>query len=163
MKIPNKFFRFVALETTAHTLARKKKHVLHLEIEIDFAIIAISSHQKDFKLSWSINSSNNWKLKKEEDVFIVPKTSTAQVPFSLYSYFDEEIGCEFLLIVNKHRGHQILPEIKGADYLLILRGAYNQELIAHTIEQLKSTLHVLTAFEVDPNKIVNKQNLYFLL
>ena len=144
-------------------MARKKKHVLHLEIEIDFAIIGLSSHQKDFKLSWSINKHNEWQLKKEDDVLIETKTSTAKIPFALFSYVNEELGCEFLLLENKHLGHQVLPEIKGADYLIILRGAYSNQLIQETLNKLKTNPLVITAFEVEENKIVNKQNLYFLL
>lgn len=144
-------------------MARKKKHVLHLEIEIDFAIIGLSSHQKDFKLSWSINKYNEWQLKKEEDVLVETKSSTSKIPFSLYSFNNEELGCEFLLLENKHQGHQVLPEIKGADFLVILRGAYTQSLISETLEKLKANPMILTAFEVEENKIVNKQNLYFLL
>lgn len=144
-------------------MARKKKHVLNLEIEIDFAVIGLSSHQKDFKLSWSINKHCFWQLKKEEDVLVELKSSTSKVPFTLFSFVNHEIGCEFLLLENKHQGHQLLPEIKGADYLVIVRGAYSKELLAETVERLKQISLVITAFEVDETKIVNKQNLYFLL
>jgi hypothetical protein len=144
-------------------LARKKKHVLNLEIEIDFAVIGLSSHQKDFKLSWSINKHLHWQLKKEDDVLVELKSSTAKVPFTLFSFVNNELGCEFLMLENKHQGYQLLPEVKGADYLIIVRGAYSKELLTETIEKLKQNSLINTAFEVDENKIVNKQNLYFLL
>jgi hypothetical protein len=144
-------------------LARKKKHVLSLEIEIDFAVIGLSSHQKDFKLSWSINKHLHWQLKKEDDVLVELKSSTAKVPFTLFSFVNNELGCEFLMLENKHQGYQLLPEVKGADYLIIVRGAYSKELLTETIEKLKQNSLINTAFEVDENKIVNKQNLYFLL
>ncbi len=144
-------------------MARKKKHVLNLEIEIDFAVIGLSSHQKDFKLSWSINKHLHWQLKKEDDVLVELKSSTAKVPFTLFSFVNNELGCEFLMLENKHQGYQLLPEVKGADYLIIVRGAYSKELLTETIEKLKQNSLINTAFEVDENKIVNKQNLYFLL
>lgn len=144
-------------------MARKKKHVLSLEIEIDFAVIGLSSHQKDFKLSWSINKHLHWQLKKEDDVLVELKSSTAKVPFTLFSFVNNELGCEFLMLENKHQGYQLLPEVKGADYLIIVRGAYSKELLTETIEKLKQNSLINTAFEVDENKIVNKQNLYFLL
>ena len=144
-------------------MARKKKHVLSLEIEIDFAVIGLSSHQKDFKLSWSINKHLHWQLKKEDDVLVELKSSTAKVPFTLFSFVNNELGCEFLMLENKHQGYQLLPEVRGADYLIIVRGAYSKELLTETIEKLKQNSLINTAFEVDENKIVNKQNLYFLL
>jgi hypothetical protein len=91
------------------------------------------------------------------------KSSTAKVPFTLFSFVNNELGCEFLMLENKHQGYQLLPEVKGADYLIIVRGAYSKELLTETIEKLKQNSLINTAFEVDENKIVNKQNLYFLL
>lgn len=144
-------------------MTKKKRHFLQFDIEIDFALIAISSHQKGFKLCWSINNSCKLKLKRTDDVWVELKSSTAKVPFATYSFFNPETELEYLLIENRNQGYNLLPEIKAADYFLILKGMYNANMVNELLEELKNNPYILTFFEVNTSQLINKQHLYFLL
>lgn len=143
-------------------MLKKKKYILDAEVEFDFAMIAVSSHQKDYKFCWSVNNTCHFKLKKEDDLQLDVISSTAKIPFSFYSYTNEKTENKYLLITNKNQGHYVLPELKPADFLIVIKGLYNQEMIAQLINDLKTIPSVAAAFEVAVNNLSNKQSLYFL-
>lgn len=140
----------------------KKKHTISVEINLEFALIGISSHQKIHKLCWAINKKLNFELAKSEDINVTLKKGVDGV-FSCYDFEDSVSGCKFYLLENKKENLILLPEQKIADFFLIVDGPYDAELIERIIPELNGIEFVNKSFLIDETKIINKQNLYFLL
>ena len=51
-------------------------HTLEIEDEYDFEIIGVSSHEKDYRLAWSLNKTLGWRLVRIEDAVVEGKRST---------------------------------------------------------------------------------------
>jgi hypothetical protein len=138
----------------------KKKYILDFEPEIDFAIIGIASHQKHYKLTWAINKQLDWQMHRAEDIsFKASIKQKQEVMLCLSEYAHDLTGCEYLLVENKKDKHTLLPEFKQADYLLLIRGPYDDDLITQIITQLKLISLILLVFKIEAQTVLNKQNL----
>ena len=135
------------------------KTVLITDFDYDFQLIGISSHSKDYRLSWEINKAFNTQLCKENDVIYTDKKSN-KAGFSMYFYQDKVEEKELRLISNKSEGRILISEQKAADYFLILYD-YDSYEWSEIIRKIRKINVVLTAFEVDVHTLRDKENLLF--
>ncbi|MEM9052531.1 MAG: IPExxxVDY family protein [Bacteroidota bacterium] len=133
------------------------KLVLELEEEYAFQAYGIVSTSRSHRLGWTINKALNIDLKRDEDVEIISKTKASR-HHALFTFFDENLHIKYRLIENKKGVSIFLPEVKNADYLLILD--YSDELNPEQITtKLRSIKAILLAFEIDLDEIGSKQNI----
>ena len=136
-----------------------KKTVLLTEFEYDFQLIGISSHAKDYRVSYEINKIFGIELEKEQDVFFTTKKGGNAV-FSMYFYKNKEEEQDVRLISNKSNGRFLIPESKASDYFLILYD-FNEYESREMLVKIRKINVVLTAFEVDISTLKSKENLLF--
>jgi hypothetical protein len=55
----------------------------------------------------------------------------------------------------------LIPEQKQADHFLMIKGIIHNDRKIGLLKLIKATTNVLTAFELDPNKLKSKDNLLF--
>ena len=79
---------------------------------------------------------------------------------ALYDYFDEENQVEYYLIENLGTELYLAPELKEADFFLMIKGAYSQ-LNADIKKSLMNAKHVLATFSITPEKLKSRQNFLF--
>ncbi len=135
------------------------KKVLLSDFEYDFQLIGISSHAKDYRLSWEINKRFGINLIKEEEVIFSSKKGGDR-EFSMYFYQDDIEERDVRLIGNKSGGSCLVPEKKAADFFLMLYD-YNSLEISEMMREIRKINVVLTAFEMDVNTLKSKENLLF--
>ena len=135
------------------------KKVLVVDFEYDFQLIGISSHAKDYRLSWEINKQFKTLLKKEEDVVYSTKKGD-KAKFSMYFFKDEIEERDIRLISNKSNGRYLIPEQKAADYFIILYD-YNTFDVNEMLRLLRKINTVLMAFEINVDTLKAKENLVF--
>ncbi len=135
------------------------KTVLLADFEFDFQLIGISSHAKDYRLSWELNKLFNTQLVKEKEVVFSTKKGD-KAKFSMYFYQDEIEERDIRLISNKQNGRTLIPEQKAADYFLILYD-YSSFDVSEMLRDIRKINVVLTAFKVDINTLKSKENLLF--
>ena len=144
------------------------KRILHIDYDYDFLLIGICSHAKDYRLCWEINRILGIKLERVDDMTLNPDTrvraGTSPGELSAYSlYFceDEESNNCFHVISNKSSNETLITEQKQVDYFLRIKGNINPGYSGDIIKKLKDIPIVLTAYEIDPNKLKSKYRLLF--
>ena len=137
------------------------KLVLDIEYDYDFFLIGISCHEKDYRLSWALNNSLNLELAKTNDLQIDAKKHKEPLTYSMSAYDNEQQYRQYYLISNRCLIGALVPEQKQADFFLMIKGTLLREDKTTIIKRIKETPTVLTAFEIDPNKLKSKENLLF--
>lgn len=129
------------------------KHTLDIEYDFDFDVIAISCHLRDYRLCWELNQNLDIHLVRAEE-----EQQLGDQFFSLFKTYCQETRTTIQLISNYSDSGRLIPELKQADFILILHNNARWE-IEELIDQIKSVPSVLTAFSVDPEELKSKENL----
>lgn len=135
------------------------KTVLLTEFEYDFQLIGISSHAKDYRVSWELNKLFGFELHKKEDILFATKKGGNAI-FSMYFYENKEEEQDVRLVANKSNGRHLISESKAVDYFLILYD-FNEYESREMLVKIRKINIVLTAFEVDVSTLKSKENLLF--
>ena len=121
----------------------KTRFTLECAEEFDFAVLAINSHIKAYKLCWNINSSMQLKFEKKKYHNI-----KGDLWFSRYTYISDE-GIEYDLLANRSKKGYLVPNQKSINYFLVVKSdCWNQDKYDF-ISKLRNTTDVLLAFEMD--------------
>lgn len=137
----------------------KKKQVLSLENEIDFVLFGLSSHSKDYRLSFFLNKSLDMIFEKNEDLELKNKNNESYF-YSVYSALNDD-GFEFVLISNKCDGSYLLPELKQWDYFLLIKSLMREQDKIVVWEKLKTTNLINLCAEIDLSKVKSIGNIIF--
>lgn len=133
------------------------KLTLDINELLDFHLIGISSHVKDFKFCWALNKNGEFHFSRVDD-WKVTKGGAVQ-SFPQFKFTDESLQEEYVLISNRSKDGYVLPELKQVDFLLLLHGYFEDEKKEGILAQIKSTTNVISAFEIDPKELKSKINL----
>lgn len=142
-------------------MAKKKKHILSFEPEVDFEMIGLCSHHSDYRLAWSINNKLGLKLiKSKEDYQLTNKKGEITSSHSSYEYEDEQNRLNYYLVKNKSQGRFLVHEKPSIDFFLFL--CENNAIEIETlIEKLKVVPSILGAYQFDPEDIASTEDLVF--
>ena len=121
----------------------KTRFTLECVEEFDFAVLAINSHIKAYKLCWNINSSMQLNLEKKKDHNI-----KKDLWFSRYTYISDE-GIEYDLLANRSKKGYLVPNQKSINYFLVVKNDYWEQEKLDFISKLRNIPDVLLAFEID--------------
>jgi hypothetical protein len=135
------------------------KHTLEIEYDYDFALIGISSHEKDYRICWAINNKLGLNLVKTEPLEIKDKKQDELSHFSLFSFELPDEFKDYFVIANRSEKGLLIPEQKQVDYFFIIRGEEDDEVIMETIRQIREINLVQMAFRIDVQGLKSKQNL----
>ncbi len=134
---------------------------LDIEYDFDFFVLGIASHLPDYRLGWSINKKLSIALEKSDNpIQVLQKDKRTFVYFDRFYFLDTETQLELFLIDNINAGLRFIPEVKQADYLMLIRGGNKQDLkrIQTAITQIDQ---VLMVFEVNVDELKSKEKLLF--
>ena len=121
----------------------KTRFKLDCAEEIDFALLAINSHIKGYKLCWKINSSMQLNLEKKNDHNI-----KGDLWFSRYNYISDE-GVEYDILANRSKKGYLVPNQKSINYFLIVKNDYWDQDKVDFMTKLRNIADVLLVFEID--------------
>ena len=121
----------------------KTRFTLECAEEFDFALLAINSHIKGYKLCWNINSSMQLNLEKKNDHNI-----KKDLLFSRYTYISDE-GIEYDLLTNRSKKGYLVPNQKSINYFLVVKNDYWEQEKLDFMSKLRNIPDVLLAFEID--------------
>lgn len=141
-------------------MAKKKKHTLELDQEIDFDMIGICSHHSDYRLAWGINQKLELHLSKCEEAYSVIDKKGNESSHSMYEYLDENNRLTYYMIKNKSQGNYLIPEKPSIDFFLFLCDNWAVE-VSDIVIDLKAVPSVLGVYPFDPKEIVSVQNIVF--
>jgi hypothetical protein len=130
-----------------------KRIKLGTNVEFDGIIWGISSPEHGYRLSYFINKALRYNLQKVNDAEDVIEKKHQEITLkqsTVYGYNDQQNGIEAYLVVNKNQGKLVLPKLKDADYLFLIKGR-NFDTVKGSVEQhLKSINIIQMVFPVPP-------------
>ena len=135
------------------------KTVLRVDYDYDFYLLALVSPIKDYRLCWVLNRSCDLDLKKQGDLEISSQKNKKLVYFSVFEYEDEINQAYYNVISNKLMGEWLIPELKEADFFIMVRGNTSVKERERLLEKIRIDPEIQMAFEVDPTKLKSRQNL----
>jgi hypothetical protein len=134
---------------------------LKFEIDFDFVLIAVTSSLKDYRVCFLINKYLNFNFAKTDDLEVDIYPGAEPVLFSLYRYSWETTETDFFFIGNKGSEGYLVPEIKSADYFLMIRNYIDDNELDTIISSLNKIPEIVAAVKIDPKKIKSRENLLF--
>jgi hypothetical protein len=137
------------------------KFVLDNDFDYDLLLIGISSHARDYRLCWSLNTTMHLTLARADKGLVLTAGKNADPSeFTLFEYEDEETRIFYSLISNKSKNTYLIPEFKHADYLLMLRNNTDIDMV-NMLERIRLCDQVLTAFEIQTQELKSRDNLIY--
>jgi hypothetical protein len=137
----------------------KKKQFLVIENEIDFILIGIVSHAKDYRLCFDLNKLLEILLEKGEDLELKNKNTESSF-FSVFSYTNEDDN-KMIIISNKSAGQHLIQELKQWDYFFMIKGLIREAEKTNILEKIKSSKLVTLMADIEASKVKSIGNLIF--
>lgn len=134
---------------------------LKFEIDLDFVLIAVTTSLKDYRICYLINKSLNFNFTKLNDLAVDLVRDNPPVLFSLYHYSWETTETDFYFIANKGSEAYLVPEMKKADYFLMIRNYIDENDLDGVVSALNKIPEIVAAVKIDPKKIKSRENLLF--
>lgn len=81
--------------------------------------------------------------------------------FSLYKYQWEASDTDFYFIGNKGSEGYLVPEMRRADYFIMIKNYIDDDDLDKLINDLNKIQEIVAAVKIDPKKIKSRENLLF--
>ncbi len=150
----------ICIFTAAKVMILNRKF-LKFEIDLDFVLIAVTTSLKDYRICYLINKSLNFNFTKLNDLAVDLVRDNPPVLFSLYHYSWETTETDFYFIANKGSEAYLVPEMKKADYFLMIRNYIDENDLDGVVSALNKIPEIVAAVKIDPKKIKSRENLLF--
>jgi len=137
------------------------KKFLKFEIDLDFVLVAVTTSLKDYRICYLINKCLNFNFVKGDDLEIDIHHGADPSFFSFYTYHWESSETDFFFIGNKGSDAYLIPEMKKADFFLMIKNYIDDKDLENIITGLNRIPEIVTAIKIDPKKIKSRENLLF--
>jgi hypothetical protein len=163
------------------------KHKLDIVYDYGFFVLAIATHEPDYRLCIAINNVLGIELERETSVEFKNTKQEENLLFSLFTYFNEEEQLQYDLVANKSYNTSVtikkdetqpdlfgssevqslgkkgylVPELANADFLFIIRMDYDPDIAEEIERDLYSIDFILNIQLLDGESINAKKNLIF--
>jgi len=158
-KILPREFLFVFLSRAKVVILNRK--TLKFEIDLDFVLIAITTSLKDYRICHHINKHLRLGFTRSADLEVDILPNAGPVYFSLFQYHWEASETDFYFIANKGSDGYLVPEMRKADYFLMIRNYIDDDDLEQLITSLNRIPEIVAAVKIDPKKIKSRENLLF--
>jgi len=137
------------------------RKTLKFEIDLDFVLIAITTSLRDYRICHHINKRLNFDFIKSPDLEVDIIRGAGPVLFSLYKYHWEASETDFYFIANKGSDGYLIPEMRKADYFIMIKNYIDDTDLDKMITDLNKIQEIVAAVKIDPKKIKSRENLLF--
>lgn len=137
------------------------RKILSFELDLDFILIALTTHLKDYRLCYHINKELNTNFRKVADYSLNLSANNEPLQFSQYYFNIEASETEFYIIANYSAADYLIPELKSVDYFILIKNHFDEEDLSHMINRLKYINCVTGVKQIDPKTIRSNENLLF--
>jgi hypothetical protein len=128
-----------------------KKVTLTNYIDLNFILIGISSHERDFRFCFKLNQLLNLDLVRIDDIQFLHSKEKYELFFSCFQYTDPDTELEYTVYTNRNGSICLLPDLKQTDYLLRISGDIELANPQEIINAIKTLPEVLTAVRINPS------------
>ncbi len=134
---------------------------LKFEIDLDFVLIAVTTSLKDYRVCYLINKALNFNFAKIQDLEVDINNDLVPILFSIYNYSWETTETDFYFIANKGSDGYLVPEMRKADYFLLIKNYIDENDLDSLISAINKIPEIVTAVKIDPKKVKSRENLLF--
>jgi len=134
---------------------------LKFEIDLDFVLIAVTTSLKDYRICYLINKFLHFDFTKSPDLSVDIAQAGEPVLFSIYHYNWEASETDFYFIANKGSEGYLIPEMRKADYFLMIKNYIDEDDLDNLVSALNKIPEIVAAVKIDPKKIKSRENLLF--
>ena len=124
-----------------------KKQLLHIELEMDFSLVAISCHLKDYRFVWSLNKALHAKFCKTKEFCLQHK----ECSFSQYDY-KMELSTAHVFSNRSPQGYLVSSKPQ-VDFWMKLNNPYEKDKLNIWLKQIREIPQVLVAYKEKGEKI----------
>lgn len=150
----------ICIFTGAKVMILNRKF-LKFEIDLDFVLIAVTTSLKDYRICYLINKFLNFNFVKIPDLSVDIFPGPGPVLFSIYHYCWETTETDFFFIANKGAEGYLIPEMRKADYFLLIKNYIDENDLDNLVSSLNKIPEIVAAVKIDPKKIKSRENLLF--
>ncbi|MBC8045229.1 MAG: IPExxxVDY family protein [Fimbriimonadaceae bacterium] len=136
-----------------------KKKLMMPDAESECVSIGIVSPLKDYRLCWFLNNCLDIDLQKVNDLDITDPQKRKQLLFTRFKYEEPVTRSEFYVLQNKINAAYLLPEIKQADFILLIKGSYYQQHQKEIINKIKTVQEIQITVPFDMATLKSKKNI----
>jgi hypothetical protein len=137
------------------------RKILKFEIDLNFVLIAVTTSLKDYRVCYLINKYLTLNFSKSADLEVDILHGSGPVFFSLYQCYWEASETDFYFIANKGSDGYLIPEMRKADYFLMIKNYIDENDLDKLITTLNRIPEIVAAVKIDPKKIKSRENLLF--
>lgn len=137
------------------------KKFLKFEIDLDFVLIAVTTSLRDYRICYLINKHLSFNFVKTNDLAVDIHQGAERSFFSFYTYNWEASETDFYFIGNKGSDAYLIPEMKKADYFLMIKNYIDDTDLENLVSALNKIPEIVAAVKIDPKKIKSRENLLF--
>ena len=136
-----------------------KKKLISLEERFTGILWAIVAPVKEYQLCWNINKVLGFDLKRADDVELINKKRNRTSVFSFFKSASDIDKWQVFMMSNKHLGEFLIPEVKQADYFLIIRGEVSDSRESELFAKLKGIQVIQLIVKLNFDQLKSKANL----
>ena len=138
------------------------RKILKFEIDLDFILIAITASLKDYRACYLINKHLSFNFVRVDDLTVDNiNGGNDRCYFSLFRCNWEASETDFYFIANKGSNGYLVPEMRKADYFLLIKNYIDETDLENLISSINKIPEIVTALKIDPKKIKSRENLLF--
>ena len=137
---------------------KNKKVKFNSPLSIDFLVLAIVSHEIDFKFCFDLNQVFSFDFERQKDLDLKLKNGDI-VCFPFFRYQDTELELTYDLISNKQMKNRLVNGLTSYDYLLRIDGNYNIINQTEFLQNINNMPNVIKADWADSIKTPSLENL----
>lgn len=133
-------------------------YTLDIESNYEFDLVGISSHEKDYRLAWSLNKRMGWRLRRISDIIMNQRSNDSSHAQFRFEHPTEQ--STITLIDNNTPEGFFLPDVQHFDYVLKIE---NDQFGCDDafFRKLRSNPFIITAYPINVEKLKSKQNLLY--
>lgn len=158
----NGLYAALVVVTLVHLhLQGMKKNILKIDSAYTFLVSGIVTPMPEYKLCWNLNHVLLADFYKTEDLTITIPELHVHQNFSRFVYQEDVTMSTFWVLQNKYSGDYLLPEVKQADYILLIKGTYYINKLKAIEKKVRTIAEIQTTITLDVKKLKNKERLLF--
>lgn len=127
-------------------------------MSLDFSLWAIASSLKDYRICWHLNRALRVEFERKDDLEIATALGRT-LWFSLFAHNDSVQKLAYYLISNRCETDYLVPELRGNDFFLMIKGFLKKEEAGELVTRLRSITGLQAVFSIDPSKLSSVHNL----
>jgi len=131
------------------------------ELHTDYRLAGMATSLKEHKFCYYLNQLLGCDFKKLDPLVFEPKDRTRKTEFSVFKAEVEDGSTGFIVFANKNMGEFLLPEVSNFDYVLQVKGKFDDKEMKELVDGIKRFPDVMMCVEVAAKKIKSRDRLVY--